>query len=89
LTGPVPAVQAIPGGQARIFTYTYSATSTGVFNFTGGVYGYDGNLYPLPVSASNVVAAANQVTVYQNSPNLLSPWPRRSAAPWASCAPSS
>ncbi|HPD18594.1 MAG TPA: hypothetical protein PLF61_02900, partial [Candidatus Goldiibacteriota bacterium] len=43
LTGPVPATEIIGGGNAKEFTWTYSAVGTGSIDFKGNACGQDQN----------------------------------------------
>ncbi|MFH1538388.1 MAG: PQQ-binding-like beta-propeller repeat protein [bacterium] len=64
-SGPTPASQNVPGGQAKQFTWSYTANNTsGTVNFTGNASGTDANTGSPVSSTSNT---SNNVTVQKKA----------------------
>ena len=66
LAGPMPAAQNIPGGAARVFTFTYQAAGTGTLDFRGSAEGTDENSQQAVTSNE---AVSNNVSI--NRPAAL------------------
>ncbi len=70
LTPPALTALTLSGGSAVVFTYTYSATGLGTYNFSAVVAGFDGNFTGQTVTATNLISVLNRLSIQPASPIL-------------------
>ncbi len=58
ISGPVPAIQDVPGNGVATYTYQYSAVSVGTFQLSGMISGFDANSDE-PVSTATTTSYVN------------------------------